>query len=748
MTPYAYYLVKVALCSGILFGYYWIALRNKTFHQWNRIYLLACVVLSLAAPLLKIHIGTSYAPAPARMFHLLQVVESDTEVVVESNARTTALTPEQWLLLAYGFVSSLLLLVIVVNSARIYNILRSHAKTKIETIYFLNTDVKGTPFSFFHYIIWNRNIDLNTENGQRIFKHELAHVTQRHTWDKAFMLLVLIPFWINPFFWMIRRELTMLHEFDADKKALEQHDAAALAHMILNTAFPQQQLLFTNHFFQSTIKRRLAMFTKLQHPTVSYFSRIAALPLLLIVIASFALKTRPQGNISTLDLDKTITVIIDPGHGGKSGARSGAVYEDDLALAISKRIKAQNSNEKIRIILTREDDQLVALKRRVEIAAENKADLFLSIHVNAAGETNAAPSQPAQTGIEVVVSGKNSTYQQQSEVLGSVLVQEFSNVYTTQKNLIKAKTGVWVIDQNVCPSVLVECGYLTNQADRNYITQEKNQTLLADKILDAIEQYGILKNTGMTPSANDTVPKHTYNNKEVSQVLYFKEKKDSVLLLYNDKTNEIVSKEAAKNANLLNADTEYLISMNVRKATPKEAETFYGVIELDGKKYNGYLKDLPVKQEELQYLSILTGSALPGEYGVKEGDSVLSISTKAYIKANRRTDNEPLFTKAETEPKFPDTNGGFISFLQKNLNADIPSKKGAKPGTYEVQIGFIVDVDGKLYDMKPLTKYGYGMEDEVLRVLRISPDWVPAKQNGKAVTFYKKQSVTFIVSNT
>ena len=55
MLPIAYYLLKVIICSGILYGYYWLLLRNKVFHKYNRFYLMAAVVLSLLLPLIKIN---------------------------------------------------------------------------------------------------------------------------------------------------------------------------------------------------------------------------------------------------------------------------------------------------------------------------------------------------------------------------------------------------------------------------------------------------------------------------------------------------------------------------------------------------------------------------------------------------------------------------------------------------------------------------------------------------------------------
>jgi protein TonB len=57
-----------------------------------------------------------------------------------------------------------------------------------------------------------------------------------------------------------------------------------------------------------------------------------------------------------------------------------------------------------------------------------------------------------------------------------------------------------------------------------------------------------------------------------------------------------------------------------------------------------------------------------------------------------------------------------------------------------------VNENGKLSDIKPLTKYGYGMEEEVVRLMKTSPDWIPAMQNGRNVTAYKKQTVTFVIT--
>ena len=72
---------------------------------------------------------------------------------------------------------------------------------------------------------------------------------------------------------------------------------------------------------------------------------------------------------------------------------------------------------------------------------------------------------------------------------------------------------------------------------------------------------------------------------------------------------------------------------------------------------------------------------------------------------------------------------------------------GAPVGRYEIIIRFVVDKYGVIIEPPiPLTNVGYGMEEEVIRVIKTSPKWIPATQNGRAVSHRKRQSFTFTVS--
>jgi len=301
MTVLSFYLLKVLLCSGILFLYYVLALKNKAFHQWNRFYLLSAVALSLLLPLVQVAVFAPEEDDAASIVRVLQSANNYLEAITVT-AKTHSLSATDWLVAAYALVCSLFLYFLAASLLKIKRLIQRHKVQTIQQVKFVATREPGTPFSFLRYIFWNDDILLESETGRCIFEHELVHVTEKHTADKLFMQAALILFWCNPFFWLIRRELSFVHEFIADKKAVGRRGAAAFAAMILGAAYPQQYTSITNSFFQLSIKRRLAMLTKQNNPKLAYAVRIVALPLLALVIFAFTVRTKEGAAKTTAPL--------------------------------------------------------------------------------------------------------------------------------------------------------------------------------------------------------------------------------------------------------------------------------------------------------------------------------------------------------------------------------------------------------------------------------------------------------------
>jgi protein TonB len=107
---------------------------------------------------------------------------------------------------------------------------------------------------------------------------------------------------------------------------------------------------------------------------------------------------------------------------------------------------------------------------------------------------------------------------------------------------------------------------------------------------------------------------------------------------------------------------------------------------------------------------------------------------------------EEVFTKVEEEATFPGGAKAFREYLEKNLKANTPVKHRAPAGYYTVVVKFVVMKNGKISDIQPETNLGYGMEKEVVRIIKKSPDWLPAYQGGRPVNAYRRQPVTFVVA--
>jgi len=82
----------------------------------------------------------------------------------------------------------------------------------------------------------------------------------------------------------------------------------------------------------------------------------------------------------------------------------------------------------------------------------------------------------------------------------------------------------------------------------------------------------------------------------------------------------------------------------------------------------------------------------------------------------------------------------------KNLNSDLPVQNGAPTGVYTVIVSFIVDKTGMISEVKAENDPGYGTKEEAIRAIKKGPNWIPAEQNGRAVIYRQKQSISFKVS--
>ncbi len=482
----AIYLLKVLICSGLLLAYYWVALRNKRFHYYNRFYLLMAVALSFSVPLFNLQ-WFSFRSNNTQAITILNVMYGTAEEDGIAASKGFQLNWQDMLSVVPFIITIFFLVLLAYRIIKIYQIKRSYPVSKTDEFDFIKTDIEQAPFSFLRNIFWRSDISLEEKIGQQILRHELAHIKQKHTWDKLFMQIVLAIFWMNPFYWLIQKELYLIHEFIADEKAVEDKDASAFAAMLLHAQFGKFMYAPAQSFFYSPIKRRLLMLTSSKKTSLSYVRRLMALPLLVGVICLFAFRLKENSTEAAFTkVNAPFKLVVDAGHGGKDNGAVGinGIKEKDISLAVSKKIKELSGEYGIDVLLTRDNDVFMSPPEKVDFANKQNANAFVSMHVN----VNGLNAKEIKSGMEIFISPENARYDE-SKTLGSAVLQKLGTDFKVNTPLMQSQVGIWVLKANTLPSILVECGFLDNSNDVALLTDAAQVESIARKILEGIALY-------------------------------------------------------------------------------------------------------------------------------------------------------------------------------------------------------------------------------------------------------------------
>ncbi len=179
---------------------------------------------------------------------------------------------------------------------------------------------------------------------------------------------------------------------------------------------------------------------------------------------------------------RDIILVIDPGHGGNDpgheAAFSGHLDEKDLALKISTFLGGyiEKYLQNIKVVYTRTTDIYPSLDDRVNMANSIGADYFISIHCNGA-------DRKAVRGTETIV---HSLDLNKSVALASAIEKQFATRAGRKSRGVKDKRdlhhSIQVLKYTNMPSVLVECGFMTNKGEANFLNTTYGQEILASAI--------------------------------------------------------------------------------------------------------------------------------------------------------------------------------------------------------------------------------------------------------------------------
>jgi len=294
------YLIRSVLISGLMLGYYLVAFRNRKLHSFNRVWLLTALLASLVLPLIHVNFLTWHTTARQPLDVLITAAGTDPAAAKSFPVLILAVA-------AFIATGAVLLGVMGFRILSVYRLKWRCRPQPMEGCTLIEVKDHRAPFSFLKNLFWQEGADVHDPVCRKILDHELAHIRGGHTYDNLFAQTLAAVFWINPCYWLIRRELQMVHEFIADRASIATGDTDTFARMLLRAYDSARYLDPSHHFFHSPIKRRLLMISSSKTP--SRLRAALALPALLAMIALACSKEQSTPAQQTKQLNKDIVIL-------------------------------------------------------------------------------------------------------------------------------------------------------------------------------------------------------------------------------------------------------------------------------------------------------------------------------------------------------------------------------------------------------------------------------------------------------
>jgi N-acetylmuramoyl-L-alanine amidase len=229
---------------------------------------------------------------------------------------------------------------------------------------------------------------------------------------------------------------------------------------------------------------------------------------------------------------KDFTVVIDAGHGGKDPGAVSAnkqIYEKGITLKVALMVgeSIAASHPEVKVLYTRKTDKFVGLNDRARMANKANADLFISIHVNAAKNRSAKGAETFTLGVDekrtelsldvakrengvillednhektyanfnpnspesyIIFEFMQDRYMEQSVDLARCIQDQYTS-YAGRQNKGVKQAGFLVLRETSMPSVLTELGFISTPAEENYLNSERGQRQLAQSLYNGFATY-------------------------------------------------------------------------------------------------------------------------------------------------------------------------------------------------------------------------------------------------------------------
>ncbi|AWH73497.1 hypothetical protein DCS32_04795 [Dokdonia sp. Dokd-P16] len=285
------YLLKSALCLGILFGFYKLALEGKAMHHFKRFFLLSSLVFSFTIPLITFTYQAAKASQITPIFQeYVETVSAPVQAPQVTGVDYTSTVI--WGIYLLGvFIFGTRFIVNLVRLKRKIHQAELHPSSHF-TLALLEQVM--APHSFLKWVFVNRQSYIHKEIAPEVLAHEATHVRQKHSLDIIAIEFIQVIFWFNPLVWLYKSSIKLNHEFLADQGAIATDSNIAIyQNILLSYASSAHHTALESPFNYSLTKKRIIMLSQ-------SFSRkkVVLRALLLIPVVAICLLFFNQGIIA------------------------------------------------------------------------------------------------------------------------------------------------------------------------------------------------------------------------------------------------------------------------------------------------------------------------------------------------------------------------------------------------------------------------------------------------------------------
>ncbi|MEO1054941.1 MAG: M56 family metallopeptidase [Bacteroidota bacterium] len=273
------YLIEASAVLAVLYLFYFLLLRNETFFDLNRFFLIGILTVSLVAPLMSFQLFTDKGNVfdlPVEGFQTARIgyfdalsnwmYEARSGQSIDSVKAAEASTPwdlKQILLISLIIIYWVGVMVVLFRLVRVcYRIgmlLYLHSVEMMQGVKVVRITHKIPPFSFMNYVFADNQL-IDSEEFIPILEHEKSHIRQIHSFDLIFVQLAGALLWFHPVVWFLAKSLKETHEYIADKKMITKgYSLVEYQTLLLRQLISNNSTGLVHNFNLSFIKKRITM---------------------------------------------------------------------------------------------------------------------------------------------------------------------------------------------------------------------------------------------------------------------------------------------------------------------------------------------------------------------------------------------------------------------------------------------------------------------------------------------------------